>query len=452
MEQYNKGYDVLIITNEMIPNATNWGACQRMYFLAKSLNDGLIKTCVCSIGKKWNNTYGNELTFDILPIPIKNKFFRDFIDSKNDRKDGVKNSNSQENHSLLKSLRSFVKNNKFLFTILNFPDEYIFNEPSVFMGSISRSWVKSSLSQIESFIRNNSIKVIIISCPPFGLFSIAEKLKKSFPNVSIIFDYRDPWNMWVKRSRIARYLENKYLRYADLVVCTNRNLATDTANEYGIENNKVCVIENGYSEAVWSDIDTSTKPKNDLMTITYAGAINLTPSSKMSYRDVTELFSAFEKIIADGKKIRLQFIGTSDSGEYIENLQERLKEHLVIKPSMPNRDANSEMVKSDVLLLIHTANDNSSKYLVSGKLYDYIRAGRYILCIGDKESLHKDIIEKLSIGSYCLNEKDKIYECISKIYDNWLKDNLPKSPVDSTIYSREHQNFKYRKIIEELIK
>ena len=78
--------------------------------------------------------------------------------------------------------RSFV--NRFLYWVrgnLFIPD------PKVF-------WVRPSVSFLSKRIKEAGIKHIITTGPPHSIHLIGLKLKKSFPELKWISDFRDPWS------------------------------------------------------------------------------------------------------------------------------------------------------------------------------------------------------------------------------------------------------------------
>ncbi|MCI8772200.1 MAG: glycosyltransferase family 4 protein, partial [Lachnospiraceae bacterium] len=205
--------NVLIITYSMIPHASSWGGCQRMYYLAEYLIREGYNVTVCSAKTNEEQFYGKEIHFSTMPLEIKNKIFRNFVYSKK-----VSHSNKKTDHisaNFIGKLRNIIKGKKTLFKILVKIDEWIFNEPSYLMGLISRNWISSWKKEISDYITENEIDTLIVSGPPFGMFSIVKYIKKK-NHISVILDYRDPWNLWHKRSLFARLAEKKNMKYVEL--------------------------------------------------------------------------------------------------------------------------------------------------------------------------------------------------------------------------------------------
>ena len=111
------------------------------------------------------------------------------------------------------------------------------------------------------------------------------------------------------------------------------------------------------------------------------------------------------------------------------------------------------MLESDVLLVLHTRLSDS-KYMLTGKFFDYIRSGKPIFGIGATESAYFiKIIKNLKLGITSGNQSDEILIVLNKLYKKWEDGNLNEirmNDIDITNYSREYQNKTYLNIINRL--
>ena len=433
---------VLIITYDMIPNAASWGGCQRMYYLGEYLTKLGMEVSIFSCKKNNVNTFGNKINFKGIPLEVKNKFFKAFINSKTSQKDSSVKVDAEEKGSLIGELRKKIKNNKFILDSLIQLDSYFFNEPTFLAGPIILSWGKEQYSTIVEYIKENGIKNIVISVPAFHLLVLGEMLKKEFGDaINLIYDYRDPWNMWKRTSKGCYKREKRYIQYADWVVCTNQFLATDTAKEFQKDVNKFKVVSNGYSEEKWSEIVQTKETTNQKMIISYIGSIEIIYSG---IRNVEKLINAFRRLSREHNDVELHFVGVNDvTLPTVKALQKEF-DNIHFSKTVPARESLEYMNASDVLLLLHTTGDNSSRYIVSGKFYDYARAGKPILSIGSETGIHKKLLEEHKLGLSVINDEDKIYDALVCMYENWKgKSKVFKKVADVSEFSRETQYKKY---------
>lgn len=438
---------VLVITYNMIPYAGTWGGCQRMFYLTEKLwRDGFeifLVTC-----KKQNmGDFGKKIHCNFLALDVKNKLAQKYLYRK---KNLFKEKIASKQLDFFSKFRNFIKNNSFLIKLLRIYDNLRYNEPDVISGFISSCWCKENRNTIIDIIDQKRIDCIIVSAPPFGMFSLIPFIRNMRPDVKIIADYRDPWNLWKKGNYFIQKREKEILEKSDIITCTNKNAQNALCDEFHINPSKVRVVRNGYAEKDWIDSDWFHSAQNEQFTIIYTGAISF---QKNEYRDVNFFLDALCRLKREGRKIKIIFVGINPSqtdldNAYIKELGSSLE---TVKP-MPNCDAIKYVNNADVALLVHTAKDNSGKYIVSGKMYDYMRCKIPIFSIGRKDGAHSQMIHELNLGINVENNIDDIYCALVKLYTYWEKRELEKKfnyeyIDDISLYSRDKQNEIFESII-----
>ena len=100
---------------------------------------------------------------------------------------------------------------------------------------------------------------------------------------------------------------------------------------------------------------------------------------------------------------------------------EKIKEYKFcsVVGQVEHKKALSWMLGADILLLIlsemgHEIND---KAVVTGKVYEYIGAGRWIFAIGRTDGDCAEILKKNDLGSICENKKEDILKELNKIIE-----------------------------------
>jgi len=111
--------------------------------------------------------------------------------------------------------------------------------------------------------------VILFTGGPFLYFMGLWKIRKHFPEVKIILDYRDPFavnprfdNFLLKR-KIKEFFEKRFNAASDTVIAVN-----DYCEKLLIAPPESIVIENGYDEREFVDVDMSAKDEKAFI---YAG-------------------------------------------------------------------------------------------------------------------------------------------------------------------------------------
>ena len=394
-----KAPSVSIITYHMVPYTNAWGGSQRVYYLARFLvKKGYEVTVYCLDQGLRDCSY--DVNFLVKPIKVSN----------------VK-SVSNEKLPYYKEQVKFTPylKEKILKPIVKYIFRILCNDLSDFDSMQSLKFIKVANKQIGQDLIENSCKNVIISGPPFTLFGIAKPLKNQMPNLNIIFDYRDPWHIWQKGTILSRSFEKYVLSKASGIVFTNTPLLDKTFSFFNITKINSAVVGNGYDKESWEG-ERPTNRNNKHLTVNYVGSISIS-EIKSKYRDTRNFFSALESFIELGFDLRVNFIGvTNISNSVIENYKEAFKEKVTFCQKISAKDSLKKMEQADVLLLIHNINDDSGRYLVNGKFYDYAASKTPMLYIGNCDDIHWREIIKHKIGFVSSNSTDEIINNLKKIH------------------------------------
>ena len=232
------------------------------------------------------------------------------------------------------------------------------------------------------------------------------------------------------------------MKIADKIIVTTESLRESLIDKYKVDCRKVAVIGNGYSEKQWSEI-VCGKQVNHKIVISYVGSIVFMNGT---YRDTSEFFKAYDML--DNKEIyEIRFIGVTDTAQ-LDGLKQKYPE-ILFKEKVSPKESLKYIQQSDVLFNLHTANDNSSKYLIGGKIYDYLRSGKLIWSINSKDSYEQRFLKENSDALCCENNFQEIFgifNLIKSMAANHTAAAIQKAAIAK--YSREYQNNKYYELIK----
>ena len=438
---------VMIVATDMIPYTISWGGCQRMYFLADYLQEHGFNVHVVHAKKsEIYDDYGHKIRFHSIPIPVYS-----IGSSAGQNLSDTDRIGGRFKKGLINFIKFFIKKTN----ILSF-ERIVFNEPILGLGVYGLEFSWNARNTIIKTISEHNIKNIIISAPPFSVLCLAPLIKKQFPKVNIILDYRDPWNTPLLSYRISSFIEQRILKSADKIVFLNDRMFCDTLKKYSLPKKKCLVVLNGYSDRDWEDTLRDFKDhdhcKNapEKMIISYVGSLSF---NKGGYRDVTSLLDAF-MIFHKNKNVLLRFVGIISS-DAVERIKKQFPDNIEILPPVDTKTAFHYMIKSDVLFLLHT-NEKTGRYMLSGKFFDYIRSGKVILGIAStRDTYFLEFIQKYHLGVTCLSEILEIIKCLELLYEKWMNEALeelrPDEGLDIKTFSRDVQNCKYLTLLEELL-
>ena len=418
--------NILIITESMVPFSNYWGACQRVYFYSQALRKHGNDVSIICKNSLPNTRDGIKKVNDIDVIGIGGS-------EKNLQ------STSTNKNNIYGKLKYIDRNFEFISKISRNLFRLLYSEPNVYHGYESIAWAKSIKGFVQKKIIEEHIDLVILSGPTFGPFYLVEDIKKL--GVKVVLDYRDPWIFWYEKFSFASHVEKKAVTSSDMVVTTTDSLTSALKNKYYVKN--VHTIMNGYDEEKWNGI--KKRHNKSKLIISYIGNISLL--EKYSYRDATTFIKAFNEFADDKNDIEGRFIGIHDD---ISQLSQYYKKHIKYMNAVPVEDALKYTAESDVLLMFHTSEDPSGKYIICGKAFDAIRSGNFILSIGDKAYGNKNFVNETQSGIHCNNNVMEISDALEEIYSKWKTGNLKGSNVDPSIYSRNYQNEKFVKLIDAL--
>lgn len=343
----------------------------------------------------------------------------------------------ESNPGILQKLSRFVRGNFFI------PDA-------------RRGWVKYAIKEAEKIITREKLDIVITTGPPHSSHLIGLRLKKKF-NLKWIADFRDPWtelyyNRLFYRTPIAksidRKLEQKVLNEADLILTIGPSMARMLMKKIGKKNEnaeKVSYIYNGYDQEVFSNLKKDNT--NDCFTICHLGILSDNQPIDGFIEGMRRLYDSNDII---NQPVKLQLIGKIAPGILIKLRSEIPELKLEIKDYMPHEEAMQQIMNAD-LLFNSLAEVPNGKYLVSGKLMEYIATGNPILCLGDENgdaafllNQFKDakVFDRLNV--------DGIYRHILKIYNLWKSGEKNAELILNEKYSRYDTTRQLAEIINNM--
>jgi glycosyltransferase involved in cell wall biosynthesis len=280
-------------------------------------------------------------------------------------------------------------------------------------------WVKPSVKYLKKYIEENAIDAIVSTGPPHSMHLIALGLKKHFPTIKWIADFRDPWTeidfyhelqltSWadIKHKR----LEKKVIESADEVLVIGNKMA----EQFSKLKENVSFIYNGFDE---DDFPKNSNAESKDFTIVSVGSMN-------KDRHHEEFWMALEELIkehpSEFNSISIKLVGNVDSSvkTYVSKLS--ISNSIQFINYLSHDKAIEEMQQAR-LLYLPINNVPSANYIVTGKVFEYMAVSKPILCIGPKESELKEILK----GSYCtFGDKSAIKAQILSVANNTLVDKL----------------------------
>ncbi len=422
-----------------LPYAESWGGTQRVHYMANTLCSEFDVTI---FAPKSSDVKVNE---DIERL-YRTVFFEDNLSRKLFKANNSTLQISNNAKVQKKSIKSVIRN--IVVSTMKMANRIIYNEPVYFKGFVASAWIRRYGDEICQKIKKNDISALIISIPPWDLMSISFVKKVKRLGCKVIIDYRDPWNCWNNHKGIPLRKEKALAQLADMIFVTNENHGAKIAEDLKVDSHHIKVIMNGYDAERWNEVNVEDSMESDKLEIAFIGSIDF--KNQTSFRDPRNFMTALESF-EDKGNIRFRVIGCRDEN-YIVSIKDRVPNFDMIK-TVPQLESFRWMMRSDVLVNFHTTDDDSSKYLIAGKTFDYYRSGARILSINGVQSYERVFVENNNAGYYSPNTVENILQTLRKIYNDWCDDksNFRRKSDANPKYSRQYQNQKVLGVLKNIL-
>ena len=334
---------------------------------------------------------------EVLKQPIWEPFslYRRLLGKKAVRQQGVVG----KSPSLLSRLAVWIRGNYFI------PDSRVF-------------WVRPSTNFLTRYLRQNKVDALVTTGPPHSVHLIGLELKKRTA-ISWLADFRDPWSRWdvldqLSLSRKSRKshekLEKQVLSNADLVLTVSPTLEK-SLQDLGAQS--TCLITNGYdNEVIASRI---TKPEK--FRISHLGLLNDGRNPEILWQVLNDLCSS-DPGFNDSLEI---FMAGTVEDEVIQSLERygNLRDKFINVGYRSHEEIIGDYEDSALFLLLIN-NTSNAKWILPGKMFEYIGQGKPILALGNPDSDASNVLEEAGYNM-CLSydDADAMREFILENYNNF---------------------------------
>jgi glycosyltransferase involved in cell wall biosynthesis len=293
-----------------------------------------------------------------------------------------------------------------------------------FIPDARRFWIKPSIKYLSDYIQKNNIKHIISSGPPHSMHMIALGLKKEFPDLKWIADFRDPWTNidFYEKLMLGKAADKKHhdmemsvLQNADEVISIGKTMSDEFMEMYrkagGKQASKFKVITNGYDE---EDISKTPLEKDRKFSMAHIGTLVKDRNPDVLWKVLGEMVkenAEFEK------QLEIKLVGKIDI--FVKEELERygLDKYVRKIDYLPHNEVIAEQQRSRVLLLL-VNNTKNAKGILTGKFFEYMAAGSPVLAIGPTDGDLAGIMKETGVGLISdFNDKERLKKNILALFE-----------------------------------
>jgi glycosyltransferase involved in cell wall biosynthesis len=237
-------------------------------------------------------------------------------------------------------------------------------------------WRPFCFRQAADLIKRHRIDVVLITAPPFSALLTGVQLKRKFPHITLVSDFRDGWVDWYVnafeffrspelRKKISR-MEREVVEASDLVVSVTASLREKLQQRYYSEPaDKFPLLPNGFDPAIQPAIETPTR-KTGKINVTYMGTLY----GQTSARYYLDALDALPEEIRSS--FTSHFIGRIADEELAT--QQNRRSEVTVHGFLPQAEGLRRLADADLLLVNMT-----DPLCHTGKIFEYLATGKPIL-------------------------------------------------------------------------
>jgi len=313
------------------------------------------------------------------------------------------------------------------------------------------NWVKPAFSKLDTILREQTIDLVITTGPPHSTHLIGLKLKKKYPYIKWLVDFRDPWTDWdiYKQMPMSRWAYNKHLKLEKEVIekCDKTiTIGKSLAEAFNLKTSKkVDFVMNGLG---FQTIPQKNSCKSDSFLVSYFGILN-------NQRNPSTLWKALNQCCEEDKAFydKLELVlGGIISESVINEIKSysHLKEKLKLVGYLSHNEVLTYCHNSSLNLLLLNNTDNS-KWIIPMKLFDYLTCEKPILMVGLLKSDAGEIISDMKAGEIVGFEDFKgMKKAFIEAFDMKNKQKKFNHAIDLEKFSIEKNTEKLSRIIQSI--
>jgi len=291
----------------------------------------------------------------------------------------------------------------------------------------------------NAIIRNNDIRAILSTAPPFSSHLLALRLARKF-KLPWIADFRDGWtnNDFLPLTggfyrKMHHLQERRVARHADRILCISERIRSHL-DTYEMTDKKKCILlYNGFDSRDFSSGSTD----RDKFTMTYMGTVT-------EWADPSVMFAAIRTALQKepglAEYVNIRIVGTVFSSAFSTQLHEYgLDGYATVTGYLNHRDALIELMKSSILLFAVTAYHSTG--IITGKIFEYLASGKPVLAHTPHGEAH-DLLTRYSRNTFFHEhgQDDAAADFIVARFHEWQAGD--SAPETSTIETRERDRLR----------
>jgi glycosyltransferase involved in cell wall biosynthesis len=311
----------------------------------------------------------------------------------------------------------------------------------------AKGWIPFALEAIADLAKREQVDAILTTSPPEACHMIGAQAKRLLRRPWIA-DFRDLWTQNLAQQNHGSYrllvrLEKRTLETADALVTVSVPWATRLRERYMAK--PVYTISNGFDP---DDFRRRPQRLTDCFSITYAGKLY------EGKRDPSVLLEVVAELIREQvlskPNLRVRFYGEVEP--WIPPLIAQYGlERVVELCGVVGRDEVLQREMESQILLLLGWSDLKEIGQHTGKLFEYLGAGRPILAVGGSRGVLTEVLDETKSGIHALS-KQQLRDCLITMYQEFRRDGQVRYCPDPRAvkqYSHDQMARRFAEVLNE---
>lgn len=256
-------------------------------------------------------------------------------------------------------------------------------------------WTPGAKRAAARIVRRKAIDAVVVSAPPFSAFLVGNWLKRRFPHLRYVADFRDEWlDFYLNAFEYGRHpairrrataIEAETVSLADLSLSITHSCVQKIRARYpNLPASRFACLPNGYDPAVFDGFRPRSRSDGRIR-VAHVGTVY--PHSTPRY-----YFQGLESLPqTDRDRFETHFIGRITEEERSVFTGRALR--IVERGFLPQPEAVRAMEEADILLLTMT-----DPHFTSGKIYEYLATGKPVLAVSPSGGEVDEVIRETGAG------------------------------------------------------
>ncbi|RSK43674.1 glycosyltransferase [Hymenobacter perfusus] len=318
---------------------------------------------------------------------------------------------------------------------------------NLFLPDPRRGWNSFALRQVAALVAaGEQFDAVLTSSPPHSTQLIGLALKRRY-GWRWLADLRDPWTdiyytQTLMRTAVARWLDARYerqvLQAADVVITTSADTGRLLQSKVpGLPAGKFAVLPNGYDESDFQQIEAAPADK---LLLTYVGTITGQYHVEPFFEEMAACAARHPQV-----PLRLRFVGRVAKEVEQQLAAAGLTARTELVEFVPHDEAVVYMQRCTVLLL-GIPDVAHNRGILPGKVFEYLAAGRPVICIGPAGSDAAQVLEECQAGrSFEYEDRAAMRMYLEELVTAWQQN--PTIPVPAA----GRRRYSRRSLTEQLV-